>query len=233
MNRGRFWNPALRWGQYVGLFVSASVGVIAGVGCKDPAGVCSPTYCSDLDQEGDVFLCKPTTGFKKTGCFLSEYEANHWCQGIGGGKAWRPACDDYGDGGSDTGGTETGGAGNPNWDPSSNVYFDRASGKYWINDALITMVLDDVTVLGQDATYVTQLSTGYFQLQNVVAGDLAAALGLRTGDVLINASGNDLGSIDKILTAADRLRESTQFELTVSRAGRSVRLRYQVVAFVE
>ena len=113
------------------------------------------------------------------------------------------------------------------------MYFDRASGKYWINDALITMVLDDVTVLGQDATYVTQLSTGYFQLQNVVAGDLAAALGLRTGDVLINASGNDLGSIDKILTAADRLRESTQFELTVSRAGRSVRLRYQVVAFVE
>ncbi len=208
------------------LLIAFVIGALAsGSGCKGDEGVCVEFDC---DVGTQLYSCKPTTGLKQYACQPGETAANFWCQSIAGKPAVYIPCEGYGDEAGETG------AGAPSWDPSSSVDYDQASGHYLVDEAFVAMLRDDPGLILLDATRVDQPpGTGYYALKNVTQGDLAAAMGLQSGDILISVNRYDLSSIDNMVDAYEALENATSFSVEIERSGQAMFFYYDVVVFIQ
>jgi hypothetical protein len=217
------------------------VGVSSGgASCGDgyhPPRYCKLNYCDDVDPQASLWFCKPPTAISELKhCYVFEDEADKWCQGLGGGKAYPPNCKTWftGDGedGGETGGGETGdgGLGGAAWDPGSHVTYDPHRGHYVVDAAFVDDLKDDWASLGNDAAYLQETSSGgYYEILDVARGDLAHAMGLQSGDTLRNVNGYDLGTLGEVLDAYIELYDETEFTLEVIRGSTLVTLEYVIV----
>jgi hypothetical protein len=205
------------------------IGALAsGSGCKSDKQLCNDYTCATGEQ---LYSCKPTTGFRKYQCLSSETAANFWCQSIAGKPAVYVACNGYGDEVGDGDGDDTPetGVAPPAWNPSSSVTYDRASGHYLVDGSFVGMLEDDPGLILLDSARVAVSITGHYMLESVAQGDLAAALGLQSGDILMSVNRHDLSNIDNMVDAYDALAKDTSFTLAITRNGRRMELTYDVV----
>ena len=109
-------------------------------------------------------------------------------------------CDDYGDTGTgggamlvgedeaaeaSSGADETGAA---PWEPELYVY-ETAARQYAVDQALVSELLSfGYAHLEADHAWLSQRTQGYCELRDVVPGDLAHLIGLRTGDVVLSVN---------------------------------------------
>ena len=70
---------------------------------------------------------------------------------------------------------------------------------------------------------------GDLVLEDVVSGDLAAVLGLQSGDVLVSVNSYSLSSLDDLAAAYSALKNATTFTLTIVRNSSTMQLTYDVV----
>ena len=83
--------------------------------------------------------------------------------------------------------------------------------------------------LGNDSARLELMSSGYYQLVNVGDGELAAELGLMSGDTLKSINGYDLGTTEGRFDAYQALRDESGFRLTIARDTGLVHLSYELV----
>jgi hypothetical protein len=197
---------------------------LGSVSCHSKDSLCDSNYCEEQGEFGIPYICKPPTGFKQVKCFVDQAEAMSWCQGKGG-EARLPPCANYLDGG-ETGGTDTGGP-SPDWNPGLHVTYD-GRGVYHVDREFVAAIKADVSLLENEFGYLTPTRSGYYTLERVALGDLADVMGLRSGDLLINVNGHDLGTLDKAMTAYAELQDEVEYVLTVNRNGALIRNVYVV-----
>ncbi len=218
ITKENFWKSSIAIAFVVGLLAS-------GGACKSNEEMCSDFECEASQQ---LYSCKPTTGVKQYNCSAGEIEANSWCQSIAGKRAVYIACDGYGDEIGDSEDTSDTGGPAAAWDPSSNVTYDVSSGHYLVNESFLEALKNDPGLILLDSTRVDESPTGYYALNSVTQGDLAAAMGLQSGDVLVSVNGYDLGSIDGLVDTSYALESATTFTLTILRNSTTAMLTYVV-----
>lgn len=199
------------------------LGVLASANGCGPDGKCDEFYCEDGTQ---LYACKPDTGLWKYECQAGETAANFWCQSIAGKPAVYMACDEYND---EYGDTDESGDPPSSWDPSSNVSVNPTNGHYEVDSSLVATLKDDPGLILLDSARVNLNTAGNLVLQDVVRGDLAAALGLQSGDVLVSVNGHSLNTLDDLAAAYSALKTATTFTLTIVRNRSTMQLAYDVV----
>jgi hypothetical protein len=176
--------------------------------------------CHNTPGQGDVYECQPNQAY-----------ADLWCYNLGGLNPTIVDCGTAGDGETGTGestGTETGdSAGAESWDPSVSVAHNPRTGVYEIEaDFVRRLKAEAFAPLQHDSARFVTLKTGYVQLVNVSSTDLAAALGLESGDILIAVNGLMLSSGEQQLSAYNALKSATRFVLEIDRNGAKFTLAY-------
>jgi type II secretory pathway component PulC len=66
-----------------------------------------------------------------------------------------------------------------------------------------------------------------FQIDNIQPGGAIAGLGIKNGDIIIEANGLKLDSLDKVIRLYQQWPKLTELALTVLRNGRPVQIRYK------
>ncbi len=175
-------------------------------------------------------------------CHDDVHDAIAWCQDVayiqGIQPELIPCSDDYASGetGGDTGetGGDTGETGQDSagdsWDPGAYVHYDPHTNIYEVDAIFIDdLMAANLAPLGNDGARLTSTASGYLQLINVAPGDLAAELGLLSGDVLTSVNGYDLGGLEGRFDAYQALRHEAGFRLTIARGAEVHHLSYELV----
>jgi membrane-associated protease RseP (regulator of RpoE activity) len=207
--------------SYLAVFV---IGVLASAnGCKINHDQCEEHDCEAGTQ---LYACKPTTGVWQYECQAGETAAAFWCQSIAGKPAVYMACDEYGD---EIGDTDETGDPSSSWNPASNVSVNPTNGHREVDDSFVAILKDDPGLILLDSARVNLNAVGDLVLEGVVSGDLAAVLGLQSGDVLVSVNGYSLSSLDDLAAAYSALKNATTFTLTFVRNSNTMQLTYDVV----
>ena len=101
--------------------------------------------------------------------------------------------------------------------------------QYEVGATFVVELKADTSLLALDHSYVLAVESGHYQLHNVREGDLAYAMGLRSGDLFVNLNGFKLDTIEGLLEAYDDLEYVDEFFLTVQRGADPMQFTYMIV----
>lgn len=213
----------------VAKWVLGSVSFVVAVGSTLGAS-CRDQECDECPIGAESYVCYSTPGQGDVvGCQGSQAYADAWCYNLGG-QAAAPLNCDYAD--DESGGLETGETtwGADEWHPDDHVAYNSRTGAYEVDaDFVAALQADGFAPLALDSARLEAMSTGYYVLVDVGSTDLAAVMGLRSRDVLLNVNGHELNNADNQLAAYLDLKDEAKFVLAISRAGATQRLTYMIV----
>lgn len=102
---------------------------------------------------------------------------------------------------------------------------------YEIDRAMLDEQLADLSALGREARIVPNYKGGKyegFKLVGVRPGSLYRAIGIRSGDVIKSINGNEINSPNKAIELFDKLKNSSNVELSIERRGQGKQLNYNI-----
>jgi general secretion pathway protein C len=102
---------------------------------------------------------------------------------------------------------------------------------YEIDKSLVAKVLENPMSVAKGARVVPAIKNGKpdgFKLYAIKPGSLIDRLGFKNGDTLRAINGFALTSADKALEAYAKVRDATEIQVTVGRAGQNVTLTYRI-----
>lgn len=209
---------------------SALIGaLVCGIALSGSLGASCQTFgaCDPCPAGQENYTCN-INGSLYYDCKGSEDLAIYWCSGISPSGVVSPSnC--YA--GLET--EETGWGSEP-WEPADHVNYNEVAGHYEIDASFVTALMEDgFAPLSLDSARLALSGasgySGYYELVNVVSGDLADELGLQNGDIIVSANGYDLNTTDEQLAAYQALKNETDIELRIRRARSFVTINYVIV----
>ena len=105
------------------------------------------------------------------------------------------------------------------------------SNRWEVEQKSIDTVLNNLSVLSQDARVVPDFSGGKqrgFKLFSIKPGSVYSKIGVRNGDILTTVNGYGLDSPDKILEVYGKLKDSSQITVEILRRGKPLSLEYSI-----
>lgn len=115
------------------------------------------------------------------------------------------------------------------WEPDSYVTYITSSGRYEIEQRLVTDLENDPSLIFCDSAYYVPQPGGYYTIDFIETDDLAYHLGFRNGDRVLAVNGHRVQWPRDYAEAFEKLDDETELMVTVFRNSTTLYLYYRIV----